>query len=89
MPENIYMVHAEFTTWNTGSRFTCRSADVCLNSEYSVEEMWADIETIKQLCINFILTERPTFKIFMIDIKSIKDAPSKNKKEDRQEKVRR
>jgi len=68
---NKYMAHADFTTMNTGSRFTARSADVAMESELSVDEMWKEVEDIKQLCVNFILSKRPTFKIFMIDIKTI------------------
>lgn len=71
MKKNKYTVHVEFTTVNTGSRFTARSADVCLESELSIDELWIEVEVIKQLCINFILSKRPTFKIFMIDIKTI------------------
>lgn len=71
MTLNKYMVHAEFTTYQSGGRFTARSADVCLQSDCSLEEIKKEAELVKQLCVNFILSKRPTFKIFMLDVKTI------------------
>lgn len=67
---NKYMVHAEFTTYR-GNSLTGRSADVCLETEGSIDDLWADIETIKQFCIGFILSQKPAYKIFMLGVKSI------------------
>jgi hypothetical protein len=74
---NRYMVHVEFTTYR-GNSLTGRSAGVCLETAGSIDDLWSDIETVKKLCVGYILSKKPTYKIFMIDIKTIEHEHIKN-----------
>jgi hypothetical protein len=64
-----YLVMFDFTTYNIGGRFTARSGQIEIES--SVPKKNIDKTFVKQLCINEVLRLKPTYKIFMLDIKSI------------------
>jgi hypothetical protein len=64
-----YLVKFDFTTYNNGGRFTGRSGQIEIES--SLPEKDIDKDFVKQLCVNEVLRLKPTYKIFMLDIKSI------------------
>lgn len=72
-----YMAYFEFTTFR-GNSFTGRSGQLCINSELSLEELKNEYETIKQMCVNFVLSKKPKWNIFMLDIKTIEPIKAKH-----------
>jgi len=71
-----YDIDFDFTTVHKGSRFTGRSGtlNVTTAREISLEQ---DEAELKQLCANFVKTKKPSFNIFMVQIKKIKQSPIK------------
>lgn len=61
-----YLVKFDFTTYNSGGRFTARSGEIQIES--SVPKKQIDKTFVKQLCVNEVLRLKPTYKIFMLDI---------------------
>lgn len=74
---NEYMAYFEFTTFR-GNSFTGRSGQLGINSKLSLEELKNEYETIKQLCVNFVLSKKPKSNIFMLDIKTIEPLKAKH-----------
>ena len=67
-----FMVHFSFTTMHPKSRFIGRKGQVSIEStNMTKEQLEANVEGVKQLCINYIFTEKPEWRIFMIDIQKI------------------
>lgn len=75
--KNEYMVSFEFTTFR-GNQFMARSGQLAINSELSLEELKNEYETIKQLCVNFVLSKKPKWNILMLDIKTIEPIKAKH-----------
>lgn len=63
-----YLVKFAFTTIK-GNEFTGRSGQIGIES--SVPKKDIDKTFVKQLCVNEVLRLKPTYKIFILDIKSI------------------
>jgi len=66
--KKTYLVNFTFTTVR-GNLFTGRSGQIEIES--SVPKKSIDKTFVKQLCVNEVLRLKPTYKIFMLDIKSI------------------
>lgn len=64
-----YLVKFDFTTYNTGGRFTARSGEIQIES--SIPKNKIDREFVKYLCLKEVVRLKPTYKIFMLDIISI------------------
>ena len=70
----------EYTTFHAGSRFVARTGKLVLESGGTAKELSYRKREIKQLCVNFVLSKKPKWNIFMLDIKSITDSKRKLKK---------
>jgi hypothetical protein len=68
--KNQYMMYVDFTTVK-GSHFTGRSAEISIESALPLEEVKKDTDLLKQLAVNYILSQKPNWQILMLDIKSI------------------
>lgn len=68
---NEFLVYFDFTTYHNKSRFVGRSGELSINSDCSLDECNSDLETIQNLCAQYIKSLKPKCKIFMINIKSI------------------
>lgn len=65
------MVYFDFTTFHRGSKFIGRSGQLSISTDASLEECNQDLETIQQMCVDYILTNKPKWNILMVNIKSI------------------
>lgn len=66
-----YLVKFNFTTAHPKSRFRGRSGQLSIDTEFSLEMVKLQQDALKQMCVNFILEQKPTFKIVMLDITDI------------------
>jgi hypothetical protein len=70
----------EYTTFNSRSEFTLRNGLLVLEGGCVADDMKVREAEVKQLCVNFVLSKKPKWNIFMLDIKSITDAKPKSSK---------
>jgi len=70
-----YDIDFDFTTVHRGSRFMGRSGTLNVTTKIPIDQE-RDKEELEQLCANFVLQKKPTFKIFMVQIKKITESQS-------------
>lgn len=75
---NQYIVLFDFTTISVGGIFRGKSGQVGLNTDLEIEKVKQDEEEIKGLCTQYILSQKPKWEIFMINIKEIKQVKHDN-----------
>lgn len=68
---NEYLVQYDFTTFHSKGKFVGRSGQIGIKTDNTLEQVNHDVEQIKQLCVNYILSEKPKWNIFMITITGI------------------
>jgi len=74
---NTFLVKYKFTTVR-GNCFTGKEGELQIETELSLLEL--DEQEVKQLCINFILTKKPKWNIFIFDIVSIEPYQKRTRK---------
>lgn len=67
-----YDIDFDFTTAHRGSKFIGRNGTLNVTTKISVE-LERDRKELEQLCANFVLQKKPTYKIFMVQIKSVSE----------------
>jgi len=73
-----YLVYFDFTTV-IGNRFTARQGVVDMETDDPPAKF--DFSEIRQLCINFVLTEKPKWNILLLEVEKVIPKPeSKIKK---------
>lgn len=76
---NKYLVYFNFTTV-IGNRFTARHGVVDMETDEPASKF--NFVEIRQLCINFVLTEKPKWNILLLDVEKVIPKPnSKIKKQ--------
>lgn len=70
---STYLVYFNFTTV-IGNRFTARHGVVDMETEDAA--IYFNFDEIRQLCINFVLTEKPKWNILLLEVEKVIPKPS-------------
>ena len=71
---NKYLVYFNFTTV-IGNRFTARHGVVDMETSDPPEKF--NFSELRQLCINFVLTEKPKWNILLLEVEKVIPKPTK------------
>ena len=74
---NQYQVEYSFTTVHAGSRFVGRSGVLYFETEDDINEVNKEIGSVKNLCFQYIMSKKPKWNVFSIEIKSIAETAPK------------
>ena len=69
---HTYDIDFNFTTVHKGSRFVGRSGTANVTTELPIDRE-KDEEELKTVCASIVKQKKPTYNIFMVQIKNIKE----------------
>ena len=72
-----YLVYFDFTTV-IGNMFTARHGVVDMETDESPHKF--NFAEIRQLCINFVLTEKPKWNLLLLEVEKVVPKPDKKLK---------
>lgn len=68
-----YLIYFDFTTF-IGNRFTARQGVVDMETDESPQKF--NFAELRQLCINYVLTEKPKWNILLLEVEKVIPKPA-------------